>query len=866
MPESPPRPRRRWLWGTVLVVGMAAALWLALPRLVGLWIATMMEADTGVPVQVTVVELTGDGLVMAPLVLGDDLFAERVVVRWTLPDLLNKRLDRVSLSGVRARARLDTGGLSLGAIDRLIAAQHMHVERLLLPAASAEVTVPWGERHVTFDAEKRDGVIRADGDISDLLRGQPLIGGDGAARLILEARRTDSGGMAAEMTLSGGLVAGKASLLWARGLLRATLAEPFALTLAAVPPDMIAAVPAELRPLLAGRLTVSLQPIGPGPHLQVLADQPERRQVSTSLRADLTAGTINGQAIIELAGNAWLGPTGLPERLDLQRLSLELANLPYGETRFDGALRLADLAGEGESGAARLRLMLLAHHVTAAGLTADEAALTLTGRVAFEDGRLSYALSEAGSLYLKGARVPGVTVKQPMVLAIAGDGRFELSGAPGDWHLTPRLTVVTPRLVGEVAGEAMVTESLRASVGGAIGGDLAAPTLEISAASAVLNSRDLTLKRPILRVEQTADGLRLSLTAEQAIHGSVLPLALSAWLQPRNGRFAGTLSDAQGRVDLQASGQIDPVAGKGSANVTLKPVTFRPGGFQPHALFPELAKRLQESSGSLAVNGSVSWDRGTVRPDLDVLIKDGATKLAGIALHKVNGVLKLTSLSPPTSPPGQLLAVGLIEAGVPLTDGQMSFHLKAGRLVVEHATTRLADGNVAMSEFIYDPKETRPQRFSLEVGALDLGRLVQLIDLDGLTATGKLSGNVPLSLRSDHVTIDDARLISVESGAIRYRPKEPPAFFTADDSTRLVLKAFDNFEYDKMTMTLNGTLGGDLTAGLHIAGGNPELYGGYPIEFNLNLSGKLDRIIDEALVGYQIPGQIKERMSWFGAR
>lgn len=877
-PESPrvdgPR-RHRWLWLVALAGGLAASGWLALPWAVGLWVATMMEQDTGVPVEVAVADLTPEGLVMAPLVLGDDLSAERVVVRWHWPDLLAKRLDEVTLSGVRVRAQLDTGGLSLGAIDRLIDSQHMKVARLSLPGATADVALPWGVRHIRFDAEKRDGVIRARGDVSDLLRGQPLVGGDGSVELTMEARRTDSGSMTAEMALSGGPLSGTASLQWARGHLHATLGQPLALTLATVPPEIAAAAPAELRALLSGRLTMSLRPIGPGPHFRVLADPSGRQEVTTAMHADLSVaaprpgspGTATtGQAAVEVAGTAWLAATGWPERLDLQRLSLELTNLPYGETRYDGALRLADLAGEGDSGAARLRVMLLAHRFAAAGLGADEAALSLTGRVAFADGTLSYALSEPGSLYLKGARAPGVTAKQPVVLTIEADGRFDLAGPPGARLLSPRLTLSAPKLVGDVAGETLVTDKLRATIAGTIGSDRMQPTLEVSADSALVSGLDLALKRPVARLQQTPDGPRLTLTAEQALQGGALPLALTAWLEPRDGRFAGALTDAQGRVDLQASGQLDPVAGKGSAKVSLKPVTFRPGGLQPSALFPNLAKRLQDSSGSLAVNGTVSWDRGTVRPDLDLLIKDGAARLAGVTVRKVNSVIKLTGLDPPTSPPGQMLAVAVIDAGLPLTDGQLSFHLADGRLMVEQATTRLAGGHVAVGEFVYDPTAARPQRFSLEVSALDLGRLVELIDLDGLTATGQLSGNVPLSLRSDHVTIDDARLISVASGAIRYRPKEPPAFFNADESTRLVLKAFDNFEYDKMTMTLNGTLGGDLTAGLHITGGNPELYGGYPIEFNLNLSGKLDRIIDEALVGYQIPDQIKERMSWFGAR
>lgn len=862
VPARVARRRRRWPLVVALLAAAMAVGWLALPWLVGRWIVAMMEEDTGVAASVTVTELTSHGLVMAPLVLGDDLRAERVEVRWRLPELLSKRLDQVSLSGVRARARFDGDGLSLGAVDRLIESQHMRVERLALPGAQAEVTVPWGTRHLWFDAEKQGDLLRAEGDISDLLRGQPLIGGE-PVRLTMTAHRTDAGGMTADMAVSGKPLSGKASLQWAHGRLRATLATPISLALAALPAGTIAAAPEVARPLLSAPLTMTVKPIGLGPHLQVTtqADGPD---LTTALRVELRAG--KGHAAIESAGTIRLGRGGLPEGLALERLSVELTNLPYGGARLDGALRLADVAGQGQAGAAKLRLMLLAHDLEIAGLRSEEAALALTGRLALEDGKLVYALSEPGSLYLKTAQAPGVTARQPVELAIAGDGRIEVAGPPGARRIMPSLTLSAPRLVSEIAGHAVTTEKMRATIGGALGGDKTRPTLEVTAETAVLGGLDLTLKRPVARLAQMPDGPRLTLVAEQVTHGDTLPLALNAWLQPGDHRFSCSLVDGQGRVDLTIAGRIDPSGRAGSATVNLKPVTFQPGGLQPRALFPNLTRTVQGLNGTMALSGGVAWNGLNVKPDFDLLLKDMDAKLAGVTLRKLNTVVKLTGLNPLNSPPGQMLAVAVVEAGVPLTDGQLQFQLSGGRLHVEHASTRLAGGNVTLGDFVYDPQAGKPQRFALEVSSLDLARLVELSDLDGLSATGKLSGNVPLSLRPDRVAIEDARLISVESGAIRYRPKEPPAFFTADDSTRLVLKAFDNFVYDKMTMTLYGSLGGELSAGLHITGGNPDLYGGYPIEFNLNLAGKLDRIIDEALVGYQIPDQIKQRMSWFRAR
>lgn len=814
-PPQPPPRRRRWPLAVLLLGLLAAGGWLALPLLAAALIEGMMEADTGADARLRVVEVGPHGLVLAPLVLGDDLHAERVEVRWRLPDLLGRRLERVTLSGVRAEARLDRDGLSLGAVDRLIATQRMSVGVLALPEATARVRLPWGERRLLFDAQVRAGVLSARGDIA------PLIGAVSAVPLELTAERRDGGGMSAELAISGAEMSGRAAVDWAPGLLRAQLHEPLRLSLAEVPAELSAAAPEPLRPLLAGPLSLTLRPAGAGPALDIAAG-PDGRLAAAAVTLEVSAAGAGG-ASLDLDGDALLDAAGWPIRLAARRVVLEAADLPYGDTRVSGVARLADVSAAGTAASARLRLMLVARRFAAAGLSADEAALAATGDAGFEGGRFTFVLSEPGSVHLKGARAPAVVAAEPLTLAIASGGRL---GFSRDGGLESALTVTAPRLAAVIGGRDVVAQEVRAAL-----------------------SRSA--------VDATATVVRL---------GSItLPLAMTASLRPDDGSFTLALRDRD-RIDFRMAGRHDAASGSGTATVTLRPVAFAPAGLQPRALFPDLAGGLQAVGGSVAIDGALTWGGGRLRPQLDVLLQDFEARAGGVVLRRLNGVVRLTGLAPAASPPGQMLAVALIDAGLPLTDGRVTFRLDGGRLVIEHGSSRLAGGQVTVAGFVYDPQATRPQRFSLEFSDIDLGRLVALIDVDGLTATGRLAGNGPVSLSGGRVTIDDARLISLGGGSIRYRPEKPPAFFDADASTRLVLKAFDNFEYDKLTMTLNGTLGGELAAGMTIAGANPGLYGGYPIELNLNLSGRLDRIIDEALVGYQIPDQIKERMSWFGVR
>ena len=106
-----------------------------------------------------------------------------------------------------------------------------------------------------------------------------------------------------------------------------------------------------------------------------------------------------------------------------------------------------------------------------------------------------------------------------------------------------------------------------------------------------------------------------------------------------------------------------------------------------------------------------------------------------------------------------------------------------------------------------------------------------------------------------------AELESQEPGVLRYDPAKPPsALQGGGESVGLALAALKNFHYDRLTLKLDREIGGETLVGLHIAGKNPDFYGGYPVEFNLNLSGKLDQILIQGLAGYRLPETIQDQL------
>ncbi len=313
--------------------------------------------------------------------------------------------------------------------------------------------------------------------------------------------------------------------------------------------------------------------------------------------------------------------------------------------------------------------------------------------------------------------------------------------------------------------------------------------------------------------------------------------------------------------NVQAGAEL--AAGAGQAELRLAPVLFAPGGLQPGELFPPLADAVSEVAGRIALAGTVAWNPDGARPEGDIvlLVQDLGLGVGPARVERLNGAIQFDSVAPLSTPPDQLLAVALVDlGGLPLVNGVIRFRLaEDGTLGVEQARWSWAGGEVSTGAFAYRPGE--PLALTLQAQGLDIGELLEQVRVGDLEGTGTLSGAVPLRIEGGEVVVDDGELRARGPGWLRYRPQEAPAALRAGgQGVDLMLQALENFRYETLRITLDGRTDGELDVGLHISGANPELYGGYPVEFNLDLGGNLGALLRAGVQGYRLPGRIAERM------
>lgn len=365
-----------------------------------------------------------------------------------------------------------------------------------------------------------------------------------------------------------------------------------------------------------------------------------------------------------------------------------------------------------------------------------------------------------------------------------------------------------------------------------------------------------------------AEPLAVRLAADLAQRGApalFAPIGLNADLRLANGRLTFTVdaSAADRHATLKAKGHHDLRSSAGAADIDLGPIAFAPDGSQPKDLAPVLAGWIEQATGTLALAGTVSWTGIETDANLQLLLRDLSFMTPQAAISRLNAVVVFDDLLPLSTPPGQTLAVAAVDAGVPLTDGLAAFRVDpGGTVVIESGRLNLAGGTVSIEPAVIDLAATG-QALRLRVSDVALGELAALAAIEGLSATGRLDGTIPLRFGEGFV-IENGVLAADGPGRLRYDPAEPPAALQAQGETvSLLLSALTDFRYEELRLTVDRDAGGETIVAIHVEGNNPAFYDGYPVELNFNISGKLDQALHRGLAGYRVPNVIRERLSEF---
>ncbi len=259
-----------------------------------------------------------------------------------------------------------------------------------------------------------------------------------------------------------------------------------------------------------------------------------------------------------------------------------------------------------------------------------------------------------------------------------------------------------------------------------------------------------------------------------------------------------------------------------------------------------------DARGTVYGQGRIDWDRRGVTSSGDF----ATDKLDFGALFGpvkgVRGTVHFSDLLALVTSPNQTLHVASINPGIEVNDGDVSFQLEPGHLlVVNGAKWPYIDGSLELlpTRFVIGGSETR--RFTIQVRALNLEKFVSRLSLTNISASGTFDGELPLVFDQNGGRIENGILVSRDPGGNLSYVGE----LTYKDLSTMgnfAFQALRSLDYKHMEVALQGRLDGEIVTKMRIDGISQGLgakrnfltqrFAKLPIRFNISIKGPFHQL------------------------
>lgn len=544
-------------------------------------------------------------------------------------------------------------------------------------------------------------------------------------------------------------------------------------------------------------------------------------------------------------------------------LSAQALATPHG--RVEKVEVSGAMAGRPSAASGTARLALDLREAGPAGTAMADLRGELAAALDWDGQVLRLALAEPGSLLLANPTAPFGGHVRRLELAVA-EGSLAL--APDGLDLQAVLSLPAtgfdPEGGGRIAAASLaagrIDLGLTLGPEGGIAGLIGAEGV-----TALLADPALSLRGGRLSLRLEGEQAALELAAGRLLSGAEPPLfpeldlSGTAALAGDNLTYRGRARGLGGALAASLEGGHDLARDRGRADLLLSPLTFAPGTLQPGDLMAGLTD-LQEASGSLSARAALQIGGGRLDGSGQVRLDGIGFTIAGNRVQGVDMVLDLTALDPPASQPGQRFSVDRVDAGIPLNGLTGRFQLTAAQsgplLLLERAEAGFLGGRLVVENAVLDPLSSHYD-LVLRLRQLDLEALLAATDLEEVSGTGRLSGEVPIRIDGAQIVIAAGRLDAQAPGRLSFRSEgASQALAAGGEAVELMMQALDDFHYDRLGLSLDKPATGDSQVLLRLEGANPAVLDGQPFIFNINLTSDAAPLLEALAAGTAISDRL----------
>lgn len=188
----------------------------------------------------------------------------------------------------------------------------------------------------------------------------------------------------------------------------------------------------------------------------------------------------------------------------------------------------------------------------------------------------------------------------------------------------------------------------------------------------------------------------------------------------------------------------------------------------------------------------------------------------------------------------------LIDVGLPIENVTADVTVDAvdTAVDVDNLSLETLGGRITADPFRYTAG-AESNELMLHAHSIQLELMVGLADFDDVDASGTISGELPVTLHANTVTIAGGRFESeAPGGVVRYGGADSTAPLPEpDDYLGIATRALSNFEFETLTSDVEYTEEGDMKLQMTLRGINPDLDPTQPIILNLGVDNNIPQML-----------------------
>jgi hypothetical protein len=266
---------------------------------------------------------------------------------------------------------------------------------------------------------------------------------------------------------------------------------------------------------------------------------------------------------------------------------------------------------------------------------------------------------------------------------------------------------------------------------------------------------------------------------------------------------------ATDRVVTEVDIRHSLATGTGHADLTVPGLLFD-SQLQPETLSRLMLGVIANARGTITGTGRIDWNEAGVTSSGAFSSESFDFAAAFGPVKGASGTVVFTDLLGMTTAPNQRIRVASINPGIEIFDGEIGIEFREGRiLALTGGTWPFMGGTLTIRPVTLNLGVSEQRAYILDIEGMEAARVVERLGLSNISATGTFDGTVPVIFdASGNGRLVDGLLTSRGGGNISY-----VGALTYEDMgaiANFAFQALKSLDYDRMTVTVNGPLTGEI--------------------------------------------------------